>query len=94
MVLLKTAEHNLPGYEPVATCGEWLVALMNDSPQYAAGEIRTMQKHTLTDEVFVLLSGQCTLFVAEGGEQAGGHSSGDDEAGNYLYSFEKCLAHA
>ena len=85
MVLLKTAEHNLPGYEPVATCGEWLVALMNDSPQYAAGEIRTMQKHTLTDEVFVLLSGR---------RQAGGHSSGDDEAGNYLYSFEKCLAHA
>lgn len=69
MVLLKTAEHNLPGYEPVATCGEWLVALMNDSPQYAAGEIRTMQKHTLTDEVFVLLSGQCTLFVAEGGDK-------------------------
>ena len=69
MVLLKTAEHNLPGYEPVAICGEWLVALMNDSPQYNAGEIRTMQKHTLTDEVFVLLSGQCTLFIAEGDDK-------------------------
>ena len=69
MVLLKTAEHNLPGYGPVAICGERLVALMNDSPQYNAGEIRTMQKHTLTDEVFVLLSGQCTLFIAEGDDK-------------------------
>ena len=54
------------GYMPLIDFESWRVAVLN--PTESAG-IETMQRHTETDEVFVLLSGKCVLFVAADGEK-------------------------
>ena len=38
---------------------------------HAVQNLKTMQKHDESDEVFVLLSGNCTLFTGGNGEQIG-----------------------
>jgi ureidoglycolate hydrolase len=44
----------------------WRVALMNYTPDLTPDKINRMQKHTETDEVFVLMTGRCILFIGEG----------------------------
>lgn len=39
---------------------------MNYTPDLLPEKINKMQKHTETDEVFVLLAGHCILFLGEG----------------------------
>jgi hypothetical protein len=54
-----------PGYQPVVDFGGWRTALMNYDPKYEPGALRIMEAHRDTDEVFVLLKGQCTLFFGK-----------------------------
>ncbi len=62
-------EHNEKSYKVVTEFEGWKVALMNDMEKYKPENIVSMQKHNETDEIFVLLSGSCTLFVATGEEK-------------------------
>ncbi len=66
--LLQILEHARPGYKPVMAYGAWRVAILNgsDDGNLPGAPVR-MQRHDLTDEVFVLLTGQCLLFLGEGG---------------------------
>jgi hypothetical protein len=64
--LLDVREHNGPDYVPLIDHGSWRVALMNYTPDLLPEKIHRMQKHTETDEVFVLLAGHCILFLGEG----------------------------
>jgi hypothetical protein len=64
--LLEVREHNAPGYIPLIDYGAWRVALMRGEEQYLPENIHNLQKHLETDEVFVLLSGRCILFLGEG----------------------------
>lgn len=64
--LLEVVEHIAPGYKPVIDFETWRVALMNYTDELTAEKIDRMQKHTETDEVFVLLTGRCILFLGEG----------------------------
>lgn len=66
--LLQVARWDGPGYQPVVDFGSWRTALMNFKPGYRADALHTMEAHRETDEVFVLLHGQCTLFFGEPGE--------------------------
>ena len=51
------------GYLPLVDYESWRVAMLNpQEPSKSA--IETMQRHMETDEVFVLLTGKCVLFVA------------------------------
>ena len=56
-------EYEGEAYEPTMHFGEWRVALMNYSDALSA--INKYERHMLTDEVFVLLSGKATLIVGE-----------------------------
>jgi len=67
--LLEIREHNGPDYKPLIDFQSWRVALMNYTPDLVPEKIYRMQKHTETDEVFVLLVGKCILFLGEGGER-------------------------
>jgi len=66
--LLEIREHNEPDYMPLVDYQSWRVALINYTADYLPEKITRMQKHTETDEVFVLLAGHCILFLGEGSE--------------------------
>lgn len=57
------------GYEPLVDFEEWRVAVLDFCDDVRVESIHSMQKHNLTDEVFVLVSGRCTLFLAGNGER-------------------------
>ncbi len=52
------------GYWPVVDYMDWRVAVLNYCEELEIDNITSMQKHMETDEVFVLLQGDCTLFTA------------------------------
>jgi hypothetical protein len=66
--LIEIREHNGPGYMPLIDYQSWRVALLNHTADYLPEKINQMQKHTETDEVFVLLAGHCILFLGDGSE--------------------------
>lgn len=52
------------GYRPMVHFEAWRVALLNyDTVRFAREAVARLERHNLTDEVFVLLSGQCTLII-------------------------------
>lgn len=61
---IEIKEYTEPGYSPVIDYESWRVAVLNDIDELEVPNLKTMQKHTLSDEVFVLLKGSCTLFSA------------------------------
>ena len=66
--LIEIREHTEPDYEPLVDYQSWRVALMNYTDDLTPDKINRMQKHTETDEVFVLMTGRCILFIGEGEE--------------------------
>ena len=66
--LLDVKEYQGEGYRPVVDYGGWRVAVLNYIEELRADNLRAMQRHNETDEVFVLLRGRCILFLGEGQE--------------------------
>ena len=64
--LLEVREHNGPDYKPLIDYQNWRVAIINYTSDLTPDKINRMQKHTETDEVFVLMKGRCILFIGEG----------------------------
>ena len=58
-------EHESAGYKKMMSYGEWRVALANYSDKWERGKTTYIERHMLTDEVFVLLEGAATLFIGE-----------------------------
>lgn len=56
------------GYQPLIDYEAWRVAILNYCEELSIDEIEKMQKHNKTDEVFVLLDGECTLFTGGMGD--------------------------
>ncbi len=67
--MLELHEFDGAGYRPLVDFGRWRVAVLNFSSELRPENIRSLQRHNLTDEVFVLLHGRCLLFVGEGTEK-------------------------
>jgi len=67
--LLQVQQYGGDGYKPIIDYGAWRVAILRYHPELEANAISAMQRHDETDEVFVLLSGHCILFVGEGTDQ-------------------------
>lgn len=53
------------GYKPVIRFGAWRVAYINYAERFDQKNFCRMERHNLTDETFVLLSGSATLVVGE-----------------------------
>lgn len=62
---LEILEYNGEGYSPVMHFGEWRVALLNYAERFDPSCPIRLERHLLTDEVFVLLDGEATLFIGE-----------------------------
>ncbi len=56
------------GYSPVVDYEAWRVAFLNYIDELEVQNLKTMQKHLLSDEVFVLLKGSCILFTGGTGD--------------------------
>jgi len=66
--ILEVKGHDAVGYQPLVDYASWRVAILNFSDDLLPENLTRMQRHNETDEVFVLLSGRCILFVGEGAE--------------------------
>jgi hypothetical protein len=64
--LLEIREYNEVGFQPLVDYGEWRVAMLNYIDELLPQNLHAMQRHELTDEVFVLLAGRCILYLGEG----------------------------
>ena len=63
---LEIFEYEGVGYNPTMHYGAWRVALANFGENFDRERYRYLERHLLTDEVFVLLSG--TAFLITGKE--------------------------
>lgn len=59
------------GYMPLKEFESWRVAVLKFCKDLLVENVKTVQKHLYTDEVFVLLQGSCTLFIAGEGDEPG-----------------------
>ncbi len=66
--LLEISEYDGIGYKPLVDYGAWRVAVLRYIDELRPENLKGMQRHLETDEVFVLLAGRCILFLGEGGE--------------------------
>lgn len=63
--LVEVLQYEGIGYQPILACRDWRVAILNYHPELLIENIGNFQQHSLTDEAFILLKGECTLFIAE-----------------------------
>ena len=56
------------GYSPVMHFSEWRVAMLRHAERFDEKSEVRLERHLLTDEVFVLLEGNATLFIGDGME--------------------------
>ncbi|HIQ98253.1 MAG TPA: hypothetical protein IAB23_01045 [Candidatus Scybalocola faecavium] len=65
---IEIIEFQPEGYKPLVDFGQWRVAVLKFCDDLKLENIKTMQKHLETDEVFVLIRGNCTLFLGKDGD--------------------------
>jgi ureidoglycolate hydrolase len=66
---LEIIDHTGEGYKPCIDYGEWRVAVLRFTADVEAKNITYLERHNETDEVFVLLEGNCTLLIGEGSQK-------------------------
>lgn len=66
---LDVLEYSGDGYSRVVNSAKWTVASLNYASRFDERNIVELERHNLTDETFVLLSGEATLFVGEKAER-------------------------
>ena len=79
--LLEIRQFSGKGYQPLVDFRTWRVAILRREDTSPPGNIESMERHTHTDEVFVLLEGEAVLIL-------GGNSAKVD--GIYPHKLEPC----
>lgn len=67
--LLEIRDYEGEGYMPLVDYGEWRVAILNFLEAVRPERNNSMERHTATDEVFVLTRGQGVLLLGGNGPQ-------------------------
>ena len=62
---LEIYEYTGEGYERTMHYGDWRVALANFGDSFNREKFCKIERHMLTDEVFVLLTGKATLIIGK-----------------------------
>jgi ureidoglycolate hydrolase len=81
------------GYIPLIHYDKWRVAVLNYCEELLPENIHALQRHDETDEVFVLLSGQCVLFIS-GREDSIGTIQAQPMEPIKLYNIKKGTWHS
>jgi len=79
--LLEIRQFSGKGYQPLIDFNTWRIAILRWEGTFPPGNIKSMERHTQTDEVFVLLEGEALLIL-------GGNGVGVD--GIYPQKLETC----
>lgn len=79
-------------YQPLKDYEGWRVAVLRSCENTRLEKIHWMQKHMQTDEVFVLISGQCRLILAGDGDQPENYKAVEMEPYR-LYNIRKGIWH-
>ena len=58
-------EYNGVGYDKTMNYGEWRVAIANYGERFDKDKYNYLERHLLTDEVFVLLNGKAMLVTGK-----------------------------
>ena len=64
---VEIAEAAGEGYQVLNRCQGWRVAVITYAERFRRGNICCLERHMETDEVFVLMAGQATLFLGPEG---------------------------
>ena len=70
--LLEIRDFDGVGYQPLVDYGDWRVAILNWLDNVRPDLNNTMERHTETDEVFVLTRGRGVLLMGGNGPQVDG----------------------
>lgn len=89
---IEILEYNNGGYSGVMEFESWKVAFLNSDKDWEKENVSYWQKHSLTDEVFVLLEGKCVLYSATDGEKPENFSAVNMEK-NKVYNVKKGVWH-
>lgn len=81
------------GYHPLVYFEGWRVAVLNDTPKFHLENICEMQRHNTSDEVFLLLKGSFTLYVADGGDEEVGEITAVKLEPGKIYNIPKGVWH-
>jgi hypothetical protein len=63
--LIEVTHYTGEGYKPLVDYGEWRVAVLRFINELLPERIDCMDAHLETDEVFILVEGNCVLFIGE-----------------------------
>ena len=61
--IIEIKEYTGEGYKPQVDFGAWRVAIANFKSDWAKGKQTYIERHMMTDEVFVLLEGEVSLLI-------------------------------
>lgn len=89
---IEITEFQKEGYKPLVDYEAWRVAVLKFCDDLKLENIKTMQKHMETDEVFVLLHGSCTLYLGGTGEAPKNIEKVEMEQGK-IYNIKKGVWH-
>jgi hypothetical protein len=62
---LEIHEYNGAGYQPLVFSHDWQAAILNWEPIFDLANVREVERHNQTDEVFVLTRGKAVLFTID-----------------------------
>ncbi len=80
------------GFQKLKFFEGWCVAVLRYCEDLDVSAIKTMQRHDLTDEVFVLTSGECYLYLGGDGEKPAEITAYKMEKGK-VYNIPKGVWH-
>ncbi|MDQ6740887.1 MAG: hypothetical protein M3021_11175 [Actinomycetota bacterium] len=86
--LLQVVDYTGAGYAPLIDYADWRVAVLRYIDDLLPQNLDAMQRHDETDEVFVLLTGRCILFLGAGADHVAEISAADMEPLK-LYNVKK-----
>ena len=90
--LLEIQDYDGAGFKPLIFFGGWRVAILRYLDELQPDRIDSMERHTETDEVFVLLRGRGTLILGGNGIKCEGVLSQPMEIGR-LYNVKRLAWH-
>jgi ureidoglycolate hydrolase len=89
---LQISSYDGEGYKPLLDYGDWRVAVLRYLDALQPDQIDTMERHTQTDEVFVLLEGRAALLIGGNGPKISGVEAQDMEIGK-VYNVKQHAWH-
>lgn len=91
--LLEIKDCMEPGYHTQVAYGGWRAAYLNETEKFHIENITEMQRHNTSDEVFILLQGECILYIGDGTEKSPGEITAVRLEQGVMYNVRKGVWH-